>query len=156
MREAILALTGPRKYGAEAWDRLRDVVLLGLAGEPEQPLYLPEPADPRLRATAELLHADPASSLTLAALGHAIGASERTLSRLFHTELGMSFRQWRTQLRIQRSLILLAEGYSVLDTATACGWANPSTFIDAFTAVLGQTPSRYRAARPAGDPPGAA
>ena len=152
----ILALTGPREYGPGDWDRLRDVVLAELAGEPEQPLYLPEPADPRLRATAELLHADPASSLTLAALGHAIGASERTLSRLFHTELGMSFRQWRTQLRIQRSLILLAEGYSVLDTATACGWANPSTFIDAFTAVLGQTPSRYRAARPAGDPPGAA
>ena len=32
----------------------------------------------------------------------------------------------------------------MLDTATACGWSNPSTFIDAFTALLGETPSRYR------------
>jgi AraC-like DNA-binding protein len=144
VREVILALTGAREYGTEAWDRLRDVVLHELAAEPEQPLYLPEPVDPRLRATTDLLHTDPASSRTLVELGHAVGASQRTLTRLFHTELGMSFRQWRTQLRIQHSLILLAEGATVLDTATASGWANPSTFIEAFTAVLGETPSRYR------------
>ncbi|HEX4357106.1 MAG TPA: helix-turn-helix transcriptional regulator [Pseudonocardia sp.] len=149
VREVILALTGPREYPPEDWDRMRDVVLAELAREPEQPLHLPEPVDPRLRAATDLLHADPASTSTLAQLGQAIGAGERTLSRLFHTELGMSFRQWRTQLRIQRSLILLAEGRTVLDTATACGWSNPSTFIDAFTALLGETPSRYRS-RPVG------
>jgi AraC-like DNA-binding protein len=73
------------------------------------------------------------------------GAGERTLSRLFHTELGMSFHRWRTILRIQYALVHLTSGRSVTDTATACGWSNPSSFIDAFTEVVGQTPGRYQA-----------
>lgn len=48
-----------------------------------------------------LLHADPGNTATLAELGRAAGASERTLSRLFQAELGMSFQQWRTLRRIQ-------------------------------------------------------
>lgn len=84
------------------------------------------------------------SPATLAELGHHVGASERTLSRLFHAETGMSFPQWRTQLRIHHALLLLADGVSVLETATACGWANPSAFIDIFSALVGQTPGRYQ------------
>ncbi|MFD1052489.1 helix-turn-helix transcriptional regulator, partial [Kibdelosporangium lantanae] len=81
----------------------------------------------------------------LAELGRAAGTSERTLSRLFHTGLGMGFHRWRTILRVHHALFLLADGNSVTDTAIACGWSNPSTFIDAFTAVVGQTPGRYQA-----------
>ena len=92
----------------------------------------------------DLLHADPSSQATLAELGQTVGASERTLSRLFHTELNMGFRQWRAQLRIHQSLVHLAEGHSVTDTAIACGWSNPSTFIEAFTGTLGQTPGRFQ------------
>jgi AraC-like DNA-binding protein len=57
----------------------------------------------------------------------------------------MSFHQWRTLLRIQRALLELCEGASVTDTAMRLGWANPSSFIEAFTDLLGQTPGRYRA-----------
>jgi ADP-ribose pyrophosphatase YjhB (NUDIX family) len=32
--------------------------------------------------------------------------------------------------------------------AHACGWANPSSFIAAFTAIIGTTPGRYRASGP--------
>lgn len=87
---------------------------------------------------------DPASPATLAELGHRTGASERTLSRLFGSELSMSFRQWRTLLRIQRALIELSHGVSVTDTAIRLGWSNPSSFIDAFTELVGQTPGGYR------------
>jgi AraC-like DNA-binding protein len=145
MRELLLALTGPRHYDAEARDRLTQVAVDELSGAPELPLHLPEPTDDRLRAITELLHADPADASTLAEIGQIVGASERTLSRLFHAELNMSFRQWRTQLRVHHALVLLAAGHSVTDTSIACGWSNPSTFIAAFTAVLGQTPGRYQA-----------
>jgi transcriptional regulator GlxA family with amidase domain len=111
---------------------------------PEQPLRLPEPADDRLRAVTDLLHANPADPSTLAELGRTVGASERSLSRLFHAELGMGFHQWRTLLRIQHALIHLVDGQTVTGTATLCGWANPTSFIEAFTAVLGQTPGRYQ------------
>jgi AraC-like DNA-binding protein len=145
-REALLALTAltgtPRPPAAQ--HRLRAVAVDELVLAPEQPLRLPEPADPRLRALADRLRRDPSDPATLAELGRQVGASERTLSRLFHQEVGMSFRHWRGHLRIHQALVLLAAGRPVTETAIACGWANPTSLIEAFTAVLGQTPGQYR------------
>ena len=145
VRELLLTLTGPRLLDPPARDRLVQVAIDELVGAPELPLHLPTPHDDRLRAIADLLHADPANSSTLAELGHVVGASERTLSRLFDSELKMSFRQWRIQLRIHHALVLLSAGRSVTETSLACGWSNPSTFIATFAGVLGQTPGRYQA-----------
>lgn len=145
LREALLALTDRREVRPGAYERLLAVVIDELAETPEQSLHLPEPRDDRLRAVTDLLHADPGRAATLAELGRAGGASERTLSRLFHAELGMSFHRWRTILRIHHALVHLADGRSVTDTAAECGWSNPSGFIEVFTEVVGQTPGRYQA-----------
>ncbi len=56
----------------------------------------------------------------------------------------MSFHRWRTVLRIHHGLIHLTNGLSVTETATACGWSNPTSFIEAFTEIVGQTPGRYQ------------
>ncbi|PUB25500.1 AraC-like DNA-binding protein [Promicromonospora sp. AC04] len=153
-REVLLALTGPRNYddaapgySRSARSRLLRVLVDELREADEQPLQLPEPRDDRLQAIARMLHEDPADNVTLAELGKTIGASSRTLSRLFHDELGMTFYEWRTQLRIYRALVLLAEGHDTTKTAYACGWANPSSFIAAFTNIIGTTPGRYRTSR---------
>ncbi|MEV5718459.1 helix-turn-helix transcriptional regulator [Amycolatopsis mediterranei] len=146
LREAYLAVTGgDDPAGSPRARLLLEVVLTELDRAPREPLRLPEPADPRLKAVTDLLHADPASPATLAELGHRTGSSERTLSRLFGSELSMSFHQWRTLLRIQRAVLELGEGTSVTDTALRLGWANPGSFIDAFADLVGQTPGRYRA-----------
>ncbi len=144
-REALLALASSRDFGRAARDRLRRVLVDELRESPEQPLHLPEPRDDRLRAVARVLYDDPADKSTLAELGRRSGAGARTLSRLCHDELGMTFYEWRTQLRIYHALVLLAEGHDVTRVAHACGWANPSGFIAAFTAVVGTTPGRHRA-----------
>jgi transcriptional regulator GlxA family with amidase domain len=91
-----------------------------------------------------MLYDRPADSTSLAELGRTIGASARTLSRLFHDELGMTFYEWRTQLRIYHALVLLADGHDTTHVAHACGWANPSSFIAAFTNIIGTTPGRHR------------
>ncbi|MEU2790360.1 AraC family transcriptional regulator [Streptomyces sp. NPDC007100] len=145
LREALLALTDRRAFRPGARERLLAVMIDELAEPPEQSLHLPEPRDGRLRAVTGLLHADPGRSATLAQLGQTAGASERTLSRLFHTELGMSFHRWRTILRVHHALVHLTNGRSVTETAMDCGWSNPSSFIDAFTELVGQTPGRYQA-----------
>ncbi|MET8857370.1 AraC family transcriptional regulator [Streptomyces sp. NPDC004579] len=145
LREALLALTDEPERRPGAHRRLLAVIVDELADAAESSLHLPEPVDDRLRAATDLLHEDPARPATLAELGRAVGASERTLSRLFHAELSMSFHRWRTTLRIHHALAHLTDGMSVTDTAVACGWSNPSSFIDAFTEVVGQTPGRYRA-----------
>jgi AraC-like DNA-binding protein len=144
LREALVVLTADRPFQPGAWDRLRQVVLDELTENSDQFVYLPEPRDDRLRAATHLLHADPASAATLAELGREVGASERTLSRLFHAELGMSFHRWRTLLRIQHALVHLLDGHPVTSTAMLCGWSNPTSFIEAFTTIVGQTPGRYQ------------
>jgi len=148
-RAALLALTGPRVYGVTASEagrgplaRLRRVLVDELHEADEQALHLPEPHDDRLQAIARVLYEDPADGTSLADLGRRTGASARTLSRLFHDELGMTFYEWRTQLRIYHALVLLAEGHDTTRVAHACGWANPSGLIAAFTGVIGTTPGR--------------
>jgi AraC-like DNA-binding protein len=118
-----------------ALDRLRRVR--------ELPLALPTPQDDRLRAVAALLAEDPADQRGLADLGRAVGAAERTLSRLFRAETGLTFPQWRTQLRLQHALTLLAAGRPVTSVALDCGFHTPSAFIEAFRKAFGTTPGRY-------------
>ncbi|WP_333776857.1 AraC family transcriptional regulator [Streptomyces sp. IBSBF 3136] len=153
-REVLLALTSPRGrddatpgYDRSARSRLLRVLVDELREAPEQPLHLPEPQDDRLQAIARTLYESPADNTTLAELGKRIGAGTRTLSRLFRSELGMTFYEWRTQLRVFHALVLLAEGHDTTHTAYACGWANPSGFISAFTSIVGTTPGRYRTSR---------
>ncbi len=143
LREVIIALTDG-DYGAAQRANLEAVALDQLRRVDELPLYLPAPADDRVGAVAALLLADPSDGRTLAQLGAAVGASERTLSRLFRQETGMSFPQWRTQLRLHHALVLLAGGSSVTSTALACGYQNPSAFIEAFRQAFGSTPGQYR------------
>ena len=155
VREVLLTLSGARNHdrGARnryraAHGRLRRVLVDELQEAPEQPLQLPEPRDDRLQAVARILYDDPADNTALAELGRSVGAGARTLSRLFHDELGMTFHEWRTQLRIHHALVLLAEGHDTTRVAHACGWANPSGFIAAFSTVMGTTPGRYRSDSP--------
>jgi len=150
-REVLLTLTSPphsdhvaRAHDRSARARLRRVLVDQLHEAPEQPLQLPEPQDDRLQAIARMLYEKPEDNTSLAELGRTIGASARTLSRLFHNELGMTFYEWRTQLRIHHALVLLADGHDTTHVAHACGWANPSGFIAAFTNIIGTTPGRHR------------
>ncbi|MFJ9108879.1 AraC family transcriptional regulator [Streptomyces sp. NPDC102283] len=124
--------------------RLRAVLLDQLRASAQQPLHLPTPADPVLRALCDILQADPGDSRTLAELGRRVGASDRTLSRLFRSDLGMTFPQWRTQLRLHHALILLTERTPVTAVAHQCGWSSTSAFIEVFRRTFGHTPGSHR------------
>jgi AraC-like DNA-binding protein len=140
LRELIVAYTKAPLDPSPERTRLRAVLLDQLRASPLRPIVLPAAHDPRLAAVCAALEEDPADNRPLAAHGSLVGASERTLSRLFRAELGLTLPQWRTQLRLQQALILLAEGMPVTSVATRCGWATPSAFIDVFRRTLGDTP----------------
>ncbi|MEY9484550.1 AraC-like DNA-binding protein [Streptomyces calvus] len=144
LRELIVAYA--RDPGDDSPERARLLAVLRdrLRVSPQQPLRLPTPADPRLAAVCALVHADPADTRTLAALGAATGVGERTLSRLFRREFGMTFPQWRTQSRLYHALRMLADGLPVTTVAHRCGWASASAFIDVFRRSLGSTPGSHR------------
>ncbi|MFF5212983.1 AraC family transcriptional regulator [Streptosporangium sp. NPDC000396] len=147
LREVIISLSEDDRLTARRRRNLERVALDQLRQVRELPLRLPVPADDRLSAIAAALSADPADQRTLAEFGRAVGASERTLSRLFREQTAMTFPQWRGQVRLHHSLILLATGASVTNVATACGYAGPSAFIEAFRHAFGTTPGRFLAER---------
>lgn len=106
-------------------------------------MSVPMPTDDRALAVATALVDEPADQRTLEELGRDVGASVRTLSRLFVAETGMSFAEWRTHARLRAALALLAGGGSISSVARAVGYSTPSAFVAAFHRVTGQTPGAY-------------
>jgi AraC-like DNA-binding protein len=107
-------------------------------------LTLPAPHDPRLVAACAVVEQDLSRPRTLASLARDVSTSERTLARLFRTEFGMTYPQWRTRVRTFAAMVLIAEGATVTETAHACGWATTSAFVDTFARTMGHTPGRHR------------
>jgi AraC-like DNA-binding protein len=123
--------------------RLAQVLLEQLEAHEQAPLELPELSDPRAERVAAMLRADPADRRPLAELASAAGASHRTIERLFASEARMSFGRWRVRHRMIAALERLAQGESVTNVAYAVGYETPSSFIAAFRASFGTTPTAY-------------
>ncbi|HEY5427655.1 MAG TPA: AraC family transcriptional regulator, partial [Solirubrobacteraceae bacterium] len=147
VRELLVTCTDATLTGNEQ-RRVRTVLRDQLRRTRQEPISLPAPQDPRLAAACGIIADQLDRPRTLAALADDVGASERTLSRLFRAELGMTYPQWRTSLRVLHAMILLAGGTSVTDTAQRCGWTTASSFIDSFHRSMGQTPGGYKARHP--------
>lgn len=141
LRELIRAHTTEASRDTPRSRRLEAVLWDHIEAAPQRQTYLPAPSTPLLAAVAQIFFTEPADGRTLAELGRAVGASERTLSRLFHTDIGMSFPRWRTRLRLQHARTLLAEGSDVTTTAYRCGWSSASAFISVFKKEFGRTPA---------------
>ena len=145
VRELLLqgARLGWRYPGAASQMRLLSVLLEQIAALPHAPLHLPEPRDRRLRAITAALHAEPASNDCLDQWAARVGASSRTLARLFVKETKLTFASWRQQLRLLVALEQLAHGHSVTAAALDAGYQDASAFIAMFRRALGVTPGRY-------------
>ena len=106
-------------------------------------IAVPMPADDRARRVADGLRADPADTRALDAWGREVGASARTLARIFLAETGMTFGHWRAQLRLEAALTLLADGLPVTVVAHRVGYGSASAFVAAFHRAVGVPPARY-------------
>ncbi|GAB2985879.1 helix-turn-helix transcriptional regulator [Streptomyces pseudoechinosporeus] len=136
----------------DARSRAEAVLLDVLHPVPVTSVSLTEPRDPRTRAVARALAEHPADGRPLEAWGTEVGASARTLARLFVTETGLTFGQWRERLRIQAAMPLLAEGLTMEAVARRVGYASASSFVAAFRRIVGVTPRQYFPVRDGGPP----
>lgn len=67
--------------------------------------------------------------------------------RLFHREMGLSFREYLQALRVRRARALLADpDLSVTEVAYAAGFNDLSNFDKVFRKIVGVPPSAYRKA----------
>jgi AraC-like DNA-binding protein/quercetin dioxygenase-like cupin family protein len=145
LRELILyAVTRPRLYELGSPDEHVMLVILDqIQSLPVAPLHLPMPSDPRLLRISKTLMEHPEDARTLAAWARTVGASTRTLTRLFLAETGVSFRHWRQQVRLLEALRRLASHEPVTAVALDLGYNSPSAFIAMFRRAFGTTPRHY-------------
>ena len=145
LRELVVAavMAGPEYQPDSPASRIMAVILDQIRVQPVAALALPMPTEARVLRVVQDLCANPADSRDLSDWAKEVGASKRTLNRLFAAQTGMSFRSWREQLRVLRALELVATGESVTNVAMEVGYENTSAFIAMFRRCLGTTPGRY-------------
>lgn len=125
--------------------RLSALVLDELRRARPVPLGVDLPADKRLRALCEAVLGDPGRHATLDRWAQACGASPRTVARLFRSELGTSFAQWRQQVLLARAVTLAARKMPMASIAAELGYASPSAFSAMVRRSVGAPPSRFLA-----------
>src|SRR4029077_147920 len=132
------AVTGPKAVspGSRA-AKIIDLLLLEFSPSQQLSLFLPEPSDNRLQRICVELRANPADNRTLAEWAEIAGGCTRTLERLFQKETGLTFAQWRRQLRVHEALVPFRRGESVTSVALDAGYQNTSAFIEMFHRMVG-------------------
>lgn len=125
--------------------RLMDVLMdeMRQSVVPESPITLPMPDDRRLRRVADALLQEPGNTRTRESWAAWAGLSSRSLSRRFREETGLTFVQWRQQVRLAHALEQLAKGEPVACVADALGYASVSAFVAMFRRSVGQSPGKY-------------
>lgn len=126
----------------DARRRAESVLFDVLVPAPVASVDLTWPVDDRARRVADALAEDPADDRDAGAWAREVGASERTLSRLFVAETGVSLGRWRTRLRVRAALELLATGEPVAVVGRRVGYRTASAFIAAFHREVGVTPAQ--------------
>lgn len=123
--------------------RLCAVILDELQNLKPSLLHLPGATDRRLQRVMHAMVENPSAEIGLNYWAEQVGASERTISRLFVKETGMNFQQWRKQLLLQEAVDRLGKGNAVVDIALELGYRSPSAFVAMFRQALGKPPGQY-------------
>jgi AraC-like DNA-binding protein/quercetin dioxygenase-like cupin family protein len=144
LQEAILALFDGQGH-PERSELLLRLALFELHHAEDATTFIPLPREPRCRRAADLMLADPAAAHEIETLARAVGASARTLSRLFASETQLSFKSWCQRARIAAAIERLSidAHVSIKQLAADLGYASVPAFSHAFRQVTGKTPTEF-------------
>lgn len=143
IRELVLGLFDPRfDHGTQ--QLMVGLLLQTLRQTPALPTHLPMPTSPALRhAITPLLEAHQ-WQIGMHEIAAEAAMSERSFSRRFSAEAGLSFRAWRQRARILASLDLLTTDRPIKAIAHHLQFASTAAYIAAFHELLGCTPNVFR------------
>ena len=104
---------------------------------------LPLPLDRRFKIFRQQVMQESFLVPPLNTIAHSVGASTKTVTRLFKAETGMSYQDWRQQWRLLKAIELLSRGMQVSYVAHWLGFSSDSAFIAFFKKQTGQTPLSF-------------
>ncbi|BDD91194.1 MULTISPECIES: helix-turn-helix domain-containing protein [unclassified Pandoraea] len=145
LRELIDAVTRmPVDYAPNSRDAaVVDLLFHEIRPLSTEPLHLPMPSDERIARICRWILSNPSEETSVAAWSRVVGASERTIIRLFPEQTGMTFTRWRQQARLLVAVQMLSAQHSVTDIASSLGYDSTSAFSAMFRKALGCTPTEF-------------
>lgn len=114
-----------------------------LSAAPKENMALPLPSDRRLQRWLDGVVGDHYRPQPLNQVASTVGASAKTVTRIFTKETGMPYQSWRQQWRLLMAIQYLSEGKSVADTASELDFSSDSAFVSFFRQQTGETPGKY-------------
>lgn len=124
-------------------DRINELILDELRLLHLTDFNVPMPTSKNLKVFCEKLSDCCGRPWELADVANSLSLSVRTVSRKFYSETGMTFGEWLRRYRLQKSMELMASGYSVTDAALAVGYDSQSSFSYTFKKRVGISPSSF-------------
>lgn len=109
---------------------------------------LPLPSHRRLTTFRRELVEPSFLAPSLTTLASKVGASTKTVTRLFKSETGMNYQDWRQQWRLLKAVELLSTGMPVSAVADWLEFSSDSAFIAFFKKQTGQTPLTFMKTKP--------
>jgi transcriptional regulator GlxA family with amidase domain len=100
-------------------------------------------ADNPLRKLLDAISADPTGDYSIARMAQLAGVSTRTLSRLFHDQVGLSPTRYVEQARTEAAKAMLLRGVPVARVAQLSGFGSAETLRRVFVNQVGVSPSVY-------------
>jgi two-component system response regulator YesN len=84
-----------------------------------------------------------AEHITLNSLGRMIDRQSAYLGQLFRKEVGMTMRQWVTQVRLEHAAVLIREGVKIEAVSLIVGYRSKKNFYRQFRRKFATTPLEY-------------
>lgn len=139
----LLVRLADRALEARSRD-LTEQLVFDLLAPSSDVLLVQLPQSALLRPIVDAHASDPADARTLGDWASELGVSERTITRAFRAETGMSFAVWQAVFRAQRAVVHLVGGMSVDEVAERVGYRSASAFGVAFRRTTGVSPTAFR------------
>ena len=103
------------------------------------------PVSDIIAAAKKMIDENFAGNISLESVAESIALSPHYFSRLFSSQVGKTFIDYLTDLRMAQACQLLREGrLSIKEVSSAVGYTDPNYFSRIFKKIIGQTPSEYR------------
>ena len=107
------------------------------------PTFLPLPSSTVGKRITDVALGDYRNQLSIDQVASRAATSVRTISRLFHSETGLTFKVWRQRARIVHAMDRLSRGKAIAQVSSELGFASTASFSCAFRQVTNMTPTNF-------------
>lgn len=103
------------------------------------------PADDEVSGIIEYIYLNMEGNITLETVAAAQGMSESEIKKIFNEHIGITFKEFLHNIRIERAMFLLqGRRLNISEIAYECGFESLRTFNRVFLRKVGCSPTEYR------------